>query len=153
MANKTILVTGSTGWLGGKLCEALVSRGVKVVGLARRDTEVAGVLSVRADLATGAGLEKLKGYEFDCCVHLAAVAGWGALADCLEVNVQGTRRLFDALLAGGCTRFVVASSISTVGTGRPDHPPQQLPMSDTHPYVGYPWAYALSKWQMEQVVK
>ena len=155
MANKTILVTGSTGWLGGKLCEALVSRGVKVVGLARRDTEVAGVLSVRADLATGAGLEKLKGLEFDCCVHLAAVAGWGALADCLEVNVQGTQRLFDAL-AGACTRFVVASSISTVGTGHGirgrGFPPQQLPMSDTHPYVGYPWAYALSKWQMEQLV-
>jgi len=158
MANKTILVTGSTGWLGGKLCEALVSRGVKVVGLARRDTEVAGVLSVRADLATGAGLEKLKGYEFDCCVHLAAVAGWGALADCLEVNVQGTQRLFDAL-AGACTRFVVASSISTVGTGFVTgrrvrgFPPQQLPMPDTHPYVGYPWAYALSKWQMEQLVQ
>ena len=31
MANKTILVTGSTGWLGGKLCEALVARGVNVV--------------------------------------------------------------------------------------------------------------------------
>ena len=94
---KAILVTGSTGWLGGKLCEALVARGVKVVGLARRVTKIAGVLSVRADLATGAGLEKLKDFEFDCCVHLAAVAGWGALADCLEVNVQGTRRLFDAL--------------------------------------------------------
>ena len=50
MAQKTILVTGSTGWLGGKLCEALVERGVNVVGLARRDTEVAGVMSVRADL-------------------------------------------------------------------------------------------------------
>ena len=87
MANKTILVTGSTGWLGGKLCEALVARGVNVVGMARRDTEVAGVMSVRADLATGAGLEKLEGLEFDCCVHLAAVAGWGALADCLEVKV------------------------------------------------------------------
>ena len=152
---KTILVTGSTGWLGGKLCEALVVRGAKVVGLARRKTEVAGVTSLTADLATGAGLEKLNDFdvcEIDCCVHLAAVAGWGALADCLEVNVQGTRRLFDAL-AGACTRFVVASSISTVGTGRPDHPPQQLPMSDTHPYVGYPWAYALSKWQMEQLVR
>ena len=84
---KTILVTGSTGWLGGKLCEALVARGAKVVGLARRKTEVAGVTSLTADLATGAGLEKLEGLEFDCCVHLAAVAGWGALADCLEVNV------------------------------------------------------------------
>ena len=110
---KTILVTGSTGWLGGKLCEALVARGMCVVGLARRKTEIAGVVSVTADLATGAGLEKLD-FKIDCCVHLAAVAGWGALADCLEVNVQGTRRLFDALLAGGCTRFVVASSISTV---------------------------------------
>ena len=35
MAKKTILVTGSTGWLGGKLCEALVARGVNVVGLQR----------------------------------------------------------------------------------------------------------------------
>ena len=26
-------------------------------------------------------------------------------------------------------------------------------MADTHPYVGYPWAYALSKWQMEQLVR
>ena len=89
MANKTILVTGSTGWLGGKLCEALVARGITVVGLARRDTEVAGVMSVRADLATGAGLEKLEGLEFDCCVHLAAVAGWGALGDCLEGQGRG----------------------------------------------------------------
>ena len=48
------MVTGSTGWLGGKLCEALVGRGAKVVGLARRKTEVAGVTSLTADLATGA---------------------------------------------------------------------------------------------------
>jgi len=122
MANKTILVTGSTGWLGGKLCEALVARGVNVVGLARRKTEIDGLMGcVMADLSTGKGLEFLSTLRIDCCVHLAAVAGWGELADCLEVNVQGTRRLFDALLAGGCTRFVVASSISTVGTGRPDH--------------------------------
>jgi nucleoside-diphosphate-sugar epimerase len=156
---KTILVTGSTGWLGGKLCEALVERGAKVVGLARRKTEVAGVTSLTADLATGAGLEKLNDFdvcEIDCCVHLAAVAGWGELGDCLEVNVQGTRRLLDALAPPGgdpaCKRFVVASSISTVGTGR-GFPPQHLPMADTHPYVGYPWAYALSKWQMEQLIR
>ena len=155
MDKKTILVTGSTGWLGGKLCEALVARGVNVVGLARRKTEIDGLRGcVMADLSTGEGLEFLsrRASEIDCCVHLAAVAGWGELGDCLEVNVQGTRRLFDAL-AGACTRFVVASSISTVGTGRPNYPPQQLPMPDTHPYVGYPWAYALSKWQMEQLVQ
>ena len=151
------MVTGSTGWLGGKLCEALVARGVKVVGLARRETKITGVKSLTADLATGAGLEKLNDFdicEIDCCVHLAAVAGWGELGDCLEVNVQGTRRLLDALAPPGgdpaCNRFVIASSISTVGTGR-GFPPQQLPMSDAHPYVGYPWAYALSKWQMEQL--
>ena len=37
------MVTGSTGWLGGKLCEALVARGVNVVGLARRKTEIDGL--------------------------------------------------------------------------------------------------------------
>ena len=101
MANKTILVTGSTGWLGGKLCEALVARGITVVGLARRDTEVAGVMSVRADLATGAGLEKLEGLEFDCCVHLAAVAGWGALGDCLEgCEYAAMPPLFELIASG-----------------------------------------------------
>jgi len=77
MANKTILVTGSTGWLGGKLCEALVARGMNVVGLARRKTEIDGLMGcVMADLSTGKGLEFLSALRIDCCVHLAAVAGW-----------------------------------------------------------------------------
>ena len=87
MANKTILVTGSTGWLGGKLCEALVARGVNVVGLARRKTEIDGLMGcVMADLSTGKGLEFLSALRIDCCVHLAAVAGWGELADCLATD-------------------------------------------------------------------
>ena len=57
------MVTGSTGWLGGKLREALVARGVKVVGLARRETKITGVKSLTADLATGAGLEKLNDFD------------------------------------------------------------------------------------------
>ena len=92
MANKTILVTGSTGWLGGKLCEALVARGVNVVGLARRKTEIDGLMGcVMADLSTGKGLEFLSALRIDCCVHLAAVAGWGELADCLEQQRRSLR--------------------------------------------------------------
>eukprot|EP00966_Prymnesium_polylepis_P271281 6267989-Prymnesium_polylepis.1 len=149
-----VLITGTTGWIGGRLAAALVARGVRVLGLARRETEVAGVTSVTADISTGAGLEKLPDVgRIDCCVHLAAVAGWCTLEAGLEVNVQGTRRLFDALLPLGCTRFVVASSIAAVGTGRPHHAPRRLPMPDDHPYAGYPWPYALSKIQTEQLVQ
>ena len=104
MAQKTILVTGSTGWLGGKLCEALVARGVNVVGLARRKTEIDGLRGcVMADLSTGEGLEFLSALRIDCCVHLAAVAGWGELADCLR-SIRGASARTGGRKARRCTR-------------------------------------------------
>ena len=84
MANKTILVTGSTGWLGGKLCEALVARGVKVVGLARRETKITGVKSLTADLATGAGLEKLNDFR-----GASARTGGRKARRCTRVEMTG----------------------------------------------------------------
>ena len=57
---KTILVTGSTGWLGGKLCEALVARGVNVVGLARRDTIDGLTRSATSGAATDTGASNMR---------------------------------------------------------------------------------------------
>ena len=65
-----------------------------------------------------------------------------------EHNLIGTRRLMDALLPTGCRRFIIASSIGAVGTGMPHHPPKQLPMPDEEPYGGFPWPYALTKFQV-----
>lgn len=147
-----VLVTGTTGWIGKALAAALVEQGENVVGLARRACDVPGVVNVQADLATGAGLEKLKGMKFKVCVHLAASAGWCSLEQGLEINVQGTRRLLDAVAPLECKKFIIASTISAIGTGAPDHPPVKVPFPDDHPFVGHPWPYALSKIQMEQLI-
>lgn len=148
-----VLVTGTTGWIGKALAVALVEKGEKVVGLSRRSCDVPGVVNMQADLATGAGLEELKGMKFKACVHLAAAAGWCSLEQGLEINVQGTRRLLDAVAPLGCKRFILASSISAIGTGIPDDPPVHLPIPDEHPYVGHPWPYALSKINVEQLAR
>ena len=150
----TILITGTTGWLGKLLAERLLASGdVRVLGLARRASGIEGVIDIRADLATGVGLDVLAhAGRIDACVHLSGVAGWCGLDEGLEVNVLGTRRLMTAL-APVCKKFVVASSIAAVGTGVPDHPPHSLPIPDSHPYAGYPWPYAFSKYQAEELCR
>ena len=150
----TILITGTTGWLGALLAKRLVAaKDVRVLGLARRASGITGVVDVAADLDTGQGLDVLTRVgKIDACIHLGGVAGWCSLDQGLQTNVQGTQRLF-AALSSVCTKFVVASSIAMVGTGLPRHPPHKLPMPDDHPYAGYPWPYALSKALVEEVCR
>jgi len=38
-----VLITGTTGWLGGELAQKLAEQAHSVVGLARRATEIEGV--------------------------------------------------------------------------------------------------------------
>ena len=51
-----VLVTGTTGWLGGELAKKLAEQGHSIVGLARRATKIEGVTSVQADLEDGASI-------------------------------------------------------------------------------------------------
>ena len=51
-----VLITGTTGWLGGELAKKLAAQGHTVVGLARRATEIENVMSVQADLEDGASI-------------------------------------------------------------------------------------------------
>ena len=60
------LVTGASGFVGGRLIERLVAEGRPVRALARDPSVVAtraSVESVRGDVLTGAGFEA----EFDAC--------------------------------------------------------------------------------------
>jgi UDP-glucose 4-epimerase len=139
----TVAVTGPTGDLGRSIVDALErSRAVKrIVGMARRPFEpgarawrkteyrqgdVTDTASVR-DLVAGA----------DVVVHLA-FAIVRASDKTAELNVEGSRRVFEESAKAGVERICYASSVAAYGfhDDNPDWLTEDIPPrgSDEHPY-------------------
>jgi nucleoside-diphosphate-sugar epimerase len=112
-------VTGATGFIGGRLVDALVERGHKVRVLVRKpgspQLHQAGVELVQGDLGNPAGLEEaIKGAER--VFHCAALVGdWLSHDDARRINVEGTRGVLAASAASGVERVVHLSSLSVYG--------------------------------------
>jgi len=116
----TVAVTGPTGDLGLGIVDALErSRSVKrIVGMARKPFEPAerGWRKTeyrRGDVTDAASVRDLvKGAHV--VVHLAfAILDAGDAAH--EVNVEGSRRVFEAAVKGGSERICYASSVAAYG--------------------------------------
>lgn len=117
---KRILITGATGFIGGRLAEvlhltgrhevrALVHRPAASARLARLPIEmVPGSLTSPADLARA-----VEGC--DAVLHCAVGTAYGRRGEIFDVTERGTRRLADAALAAGVARFVHLSSIAVLG--------------------------------------
>jgi nucleoside-diphosphate-sugar epimerase len=149
-----ILITGTTGWLGGQLAAALVAQGHTVVGASRRQTDIAGVESLQLDVCDAEGVAaafNARPLPFDCVVHLAGTLGWCSSQQAVDVNVGGTRVVVEAALHSGCAKIVVASSVALTGTCTPSHPPPSLPWAVDAPNVRGPWPYAYSKSSKEEL--
>lgn len=127
-----VLVTGAAGFIGSHLVDALLARGISVVGLDRRrlgehalaDENLARAVSSPLftsyclDLATDPLEDAVSGC--DTVFHLAARPGvrrsWGSdFLDYTQANVLGTHRLLDACIHQRVRRLVVASSSSVYG--------------------------------------
>jgi NADH dehydrogenase len=114
MIEGTIAVTGSTGFVGGYLVPALLSRGNSVRALARKPQRAekikqAGATVVTGDLLDQASLEQL----VEGCVaviHLAAVADSSDPQLNHKVNVIGSRNLVEACRSQGIGRIINVSS-------------------------------------------
>jgi UDP-glucose 4-epimerase len=139
----TVAVTGPTGDLGIAIVDTLErSRSVKrVVGMARRPFEPAehGWRKTeyrRGDVTDQASVRDLvKGA--DVVVHLAfAILSAGDATR--ELNVQGSRRVFEAAARAGAERICYASSVAAYGfhADNPDWLTEEIPArgSPEHPY-------------------
>ncbi|RNL78997.1 NAD-dependent epimerase/dehydratase family protein [Nocardioides marmorisolisilvae] len=127
-----VLLTGSAGFIGGAIAEALTARGAEVVGVdlmlpqahgATAAPEGTHVLDVRD---AGAWSRVFAGVDLVC--HQAAMVGAGVrvadLPDYAAHNDLGTAALLAAMHRHGVDRLVMASSMVVYGEGRyrcPEH--------------------------------
>ncbi|GAB3972252.1 GDP-mannose 4,6-dehydratase [Spirosoma terrae] len=131
----TILLTGAAGFIGSHLTEYLLSAGHTIIGLDNFDNQYdpgRKQVNVRLfkqhtnftliegdirDQTLLAGI--LKRYACDTVVHLAARTGVRDSvhepAVCIDVNVNGTLSLLEAMKKVGLKRLVMASSSSVYG--------------------------------------
>lgn len=110
-----ILVTGASGFLGGRLVEVLSEQGAAVRGATRlvsRARQLPGVEWVQCDLATEEDLRvALRGVE--TVYHCAALYGApGSLDEFEDANVRGTLRLVRLAADAGVKTLVHVSSMS-----------------------------------------
>jgi UDP-glucose 4-epimerase len=124
--SRTYLVTGGAGFIGSHLCDALCSRGDRVVIL---DNLSSGKLANVAELPSGIefiegdvrDLPELEGkiQAVDGIVHLAAlISGYDSLSvpdEYEDVNVRGTLRVIEFASRRKIGRIVFASSSTIYG--------------------------------------
>ena len=140
---RTAAVTGATGFVGRHTVRALLGRGWRVRGLVRSGDKAARVLGDDADRE---GFELVVGDVFEPTVRETLVDGADAVIHTIGIRRElgpevtferlhrrATRRVLDAALAAGVTRWV---QISALGVG---------PDADNE--------YARSKYDAEQMVR
>jgi UDP-glucuronate 4-epimerase len=159
----SILVTGAAGFIGSRLCRALLERGDCVVGLDNFDPYYARQLKelhlrdlldwpnfsfVELDVRDEAGVfELFRNHGFEALAHIAAMAAvrYSVRNPALygSVNVQGTTNLLDAARQTSRPRCVLASTGGVYGRDTP------LPFDEKAPAVHPLAPYPASKRSME----
>lgn len=120
------LITGASGFIGGRLRDTLLERGHDVIALRRKGSAPSKRgRSAEVDYEDRAGLERLVADEKpDWIFHVAGATKGVTLEDFRQANVMPTRNLLDASRAGhpGLGRFVLVSSLAAYGPSTPAHP-------------------------------
>jgi len=147
--DRTTLVTGATGLVGGWLVRQLLESGADVTCLVRdwvpesqlvRDGLWDRVNVVRGDVTDQALLERVLGeYEIDSVMHLAAQTIVGIAnrnpVSTFETNVAGTWRLLEACRRSPLVQQVVIASSDKAYGSQPTLPyDEAVPLQGEHPY-------------------
>ena len=139
----TVAVTGPTGDIGRAALRALDRSPsvARIVGMARRpfDPEAAGLTKVeyrQGDILDRASVDDLVG-DVDVVVHLAFLI-FGSHDEAAEINLRGSRNVFEAALEAEVTRLIYTSSVAAYGwhDDNPDLLTEDVPPrgTDAHYY-------------------
>jgi len=131
------LITGATGFLGGHLAEACVSRGWSVHALVRTqsDTRLLEKLCIAlhpGDLGDPAAVGKaVEGV--DAVIHCAAKVGdWGPVEDYRSINVEALRGLLESCKRRPLKRFIHMSSLGVYAARNHHGTDESEPLPDNH---------------------
>jgi nucleoside-diphosphate-sugar epimerase len=115
-----IFLTGATGFIGIHVLRRLIDAGHHVTSLLLPGEPLSllqglNTAVARGDITDPTGLQGLfKGH--DAVIHLAGAVGYGqTMANCIRLNVEGTRTVAGAAAAEGARRFIHFSSVSVYG--------------------------------------
>ncbi len=151
-ARPLTLVTGATGFIGGRLTAALLERGERVRALVRDparagDLSERGVELVRGDMADADSLrEAVRGVGR--AYHCAALVGdWLDRDEIRRVNVEGTRALLEACAEASVPRLVYLSSLAVLGMRH------HRGTDESAPYRATGDAYSDAKIESERIVR
>ena len=148
LTGATVLVTGATGFIGGRLAERLVvGHGAKVRALVRNFGRAARLARfpielIQGDLRSPESIDRAAAgcdYVFHC-----AYGSDGQDDARRVVNAQGTRHVLDAALRHGVKRVVHTSTVTVYGN-TPDGP-----LDETAPRMQTGFAYGDSKIEAEE---
>ncbi|GAA4726151.1 NAD-dependent epimerase/dehydratase family protein [Isoptericola chiayiensis] len=136
---RRVLVTGGSGFLGSHTVAALAARDdvahVVAGDLRPPTTPPDDVTAVTLDVTDAVGVrEVVAAHRIDTVVHLAAIVNPGTLDEDTErrVDVDGTRNVLEACVAGGVRRVVISSSGAAYGY----HADNPVPLRETDPVRG-----------------
>lgn len=154
MSEHRVLVTGGTGFIGAHLVRQLVAMGRDVQVLARESSDrslLSGepVSWVYGDLGDFESLQRAV-ESCEVVFHCAAdYRLWTRDPSVLyEVNVEGSRRLFQACRIEGVERIVYTSSVAALAVPKPGHVSCETSQAELSQVVGH---YKRSKFLAQEM--
>ncbi|GAB5496734.1 MAG: NAD-dependent epimerase/dehydratase family protein [Phycisphaerales bacterium] len=130
-----VLVTGGTGFTGGRLAEMLADRGDEVVALAREGSDTTRLKKAGVEIVTGdiRSRDEVVRAADGCEIiyNIAALYRSAKFPDSVyhDVNVGGTENVLHAAEKLGTTRVVHCSTVGVHGKVK------QLPVDETAPFA------------------
>jgi nucleoside-diphosphate-sugar epimerase len=146
------LITGASGFIGGRLAARLREEGHPVRCLVRASSDTSLLAALEVELAVGDLTDaRSLARALDGCTQVlhcgALVSDWATVAEIAAVNVDGTRELLQASAAASVRRFVHLSTSDVYGY------PQSRQIDETYTMARFSNWYAETKLQAEVEVR